>query len=283
MLDANLKTQLKAYLEKVTRPIVITASLDDSDSSKELQALLADLVSLSDRISVTESHDGDERKPSFALGTPGQDIHLRFAGLPLGHEFTSLVLALLQVGGHPSKLGQDLIEQIRGLDGEYVFETYFSLSCQNCPDVVQALNLMSVLNPNIRHVAIDGALFQQEVEAREVMSVPTIFLNGQVFGAGRMGVEEIVAKLDTGAASREAAKIKAKAPYEVLVIGGGPPARRRRSMPRARASAPAWRPSASAARCWTPWRSRTSFRCPTPKAPSWRPRWNSTSRTTAST
>lgn len=222
MLDANLKTQLKAYLEKVTRPIVITASLDDSDSSKELQALLADLVSLSDRISVTESRDGDERKPSFALGTPGQDIHLRFAGLPLGHEFTSLVLALLQVGGHPSKLGQDLIEQIRGLDGEYAFETYFSLSCQNCPDVVQALNLMSVLNPNIRHVAIDGALFQQEVEAREVMSVPTIFLNGQVFGAGRMGVEEIVAKLDTGAASREAAKIKAKAPYEVLVIGGGP-------------------------------------------------------------
>ncbi|MGX5730684.1 alkyl hydroperoxide reductase subunit F [Pseudoxanthomonas beigongshangi] len=222
MLDANLKTQLKAYLEKVTRPIVITASLDDSESSKELQALLADLVSLSDRISVTESRDDNERKPSFALGTPGQDIHLRFAGLPLGHEFTSLVLALLQVGGHPSKLGQDVIEQIRSLDGEYTFETYFSLSCQNCPDVVQALNLMSVLNPNIRHVAIDGALFQQEVEAREVMSVPTIFLNGQVFGAGRMGVEEIVAKLDTGAASREAEKIKAKAPYDVLVIGGGP-------------------------------------------------------------
>ncbi len=222
MLDANLKTQLKAYLEKVTRPIVITASLDDSESSKELQALLADLVSLSDRISVIESRDDNERKPSFALGTPGQDIHLRFAGLPLGHEFTSLVLALLQVGGHPSKLGQDVIEQIRGLDGEYTFETYFSLSCQNCPDVVQALNLMSVLNPNIRHVAIDGALFQQEVDAREVMSVPTIFLNGQVFGAGRMGVEEIVAKLDTGAASREAEKIKAKAPYDVLVIGGGP-------------------------------------------------------------
>ena len=222
MLDANLKTQLKAYLEKVTRPIVITASLDDSESSKELQALLADLVSLSDRISVTERRDDDERKPSFSLGTPGQDIHLRFAGLPLGHEFTSLVLALLQVGGHPSKLGQDVIEQIRGLEGEYAFETYFSLSCQNCPDVVQALNLMSVLNPNIRHVAIDGALFQQEVESREVMSVPTIFLNGKVFGAGRMGVEEIVARLDTGAASREAEKIKAKAPYDVLVVGGGP-------------------------------------------------------------
>ncbi len=222
MLDDSLKTQLKAYLEKVTRPIDIVASLDSSDGSKELQALLADLVALSDKIRVSERFDDDARKPSFTLGTPGQDIHLRFAGLPMGHEFTSLVLALLQVGGHPSKLSQDLIEQIRGLEGDYRFETYFSLSCQNCPDVVQALNLMSVLNPRIQHVAIDGALFQQEVEARQVMSVPTIFLNGEVFGAGRMGVEEIVAKLDSNAGARDAEKISRKAPYDVLVVGGGP-------------------------------------------------------------
>ena len=221
MLDANLKTQLQAYLEKAVRPIHITAFLDDSDASAELQSLLHDLKDVSDRISVTEQRGG-ERTPSFSLTSPGHDIHLTFAGLPMGHEFTSLVLALLQVGGHPSKLAQDVIEQIRSLDGEYRFETYFSLSCQNCPDVVQALNLMAVLNPNIQHVAIDGALFQQEVEQREVMSVPTIFLNGEVFGAGRMGVEEIVAKLDTNAGKREAEKIKAKAPYDVLVIGGGP-------------------------------------------------------------
>jgi NADH-dependent peroxiredoxin subunit F len=221
MLDANLKTQLKAYLEKAVRPIHITAHLDDSDASAELQSLLRDLKEVSDRISVTEQRGG-ERTPSFSLTSPGHDIHLTFAGLPMGHEFTSLVLALLQVGGHPSKLAQDLIEQIRSLDGEYRFETYFSLSCQNCPDVVQALNLMAVLNPNIQHVAIDGALFQQEVEQREVMSVPTIFLNGQVFGAGRMGVEEIVAKLDTNAGKREAEKIRARAPYDVLVVGGGP-------------------------------------------------------------
>ena len=222
MLDANLQSQLKTYLERVTRPIQITAHADDGAKSQEMLELLQTLESLSDKISLQVLRDGQGRVPSFDLGTPGQDIHLTFAGLPMGHEFTSLVLALLQVGGHPSKLAQDVVEQIRTLDGEYRFETYFSLSCQNCPDVVQALNLMAVLNPNIQHVAIDGALFQQEVEERQVMSVPTIFLNGEVFGAGRMGVEEIVAKLDTNAGKREAEKIKAKAPYDVLVVGGGP-------------------------------------------------------------
>ena len=221
MLDANLKTQLQAYLEKAVRPIHITAFLDDSDASAELQSLLRDLKEVSDRISVTEQRGG-ERTPSFSLTSPGHDIHLTFAGLPMGHEFTSLVLALLQVGGHPSKAAAEVIEQVKSLDGEFVFETYFSLSCQNCPDVVQALNLMAVLNPNIQHVAIDGALFQDEVEARQVMSVPTIYLNGEVFGQGRMDVEQIVAKLDTGAAARDAKKLAAKAPYDVLIVGGGP-------------------------------------------------------------
>ena len=222
MLDETLKTQLKAYLEKVVRPIEIIASLDDSAKSREMEELLGEIVLLSDKISLIERRDADAHTPSFALNSPGHDIHLRFAGLPMGHEFTSLVLALLQVGGHPSKTAQDVIEQIQSLDGGYKFETYFSLSCQNCPDVVQALNLMAVLNPNIQHVAIDGALFQDEVEARQVMSVPTIYLNGEVFGQGRMDVEQIVAKLDTGAAARDAKKIAAKAAFDVLVVGGGP-------------------------------------------------------------
>jgi len=222
MLDADLKAQLKAYLERVTRPIEITASVDDGAKSAEMLALLEDLKAASERISVKVVRDDDERKPSFALTTPGEDIHLRFAGLPMGHEFTSLVLALLQVGGHPSKAAADTIEQIRSLEGEYLFETYYSLSCQNCPDVVQALNLMAVLNPNIRHVAIDGALFQDEVEAREIMSVPTVFLNGEIFDQGRMSLEQIVAKIDTGAEAREAGKIAAKEPFDVLVVGGGP-------------------------------------------------------------
>ena len=167
--------------------------------------------------------DGDDaRKPSFSLNRIGGNISLRFAGIPMGHEFTSLVLALLQVGGHPSKTAPEVIEQIKALDGDYRFETYFSLSCQNCPDVVQALNLMAVLNPNIKHVAIDGALFQDEVEARQIMSVPSIYLNGELFTQGRMSEEEILAKLDTGSSARDAEKLKAKDAFDVLVVGGGP-------------------------------------------------------------
>jgi len=221
MLDSNLKTQLKAYLEKVTQPFEIVASLDDSAKSEEMLALLNDINGLSDKISLNTAGN-DARRPSFALVRHDREIDLRFAGLPMGHEFTSLVLALLQVGGHPSKLAPELIEQIQALEGEYRFETYFSLSCQNCPDVVQALNLMAVLNPNIHHVAIDGALFQEEVEARQIMSVPSLYLNGEPFGQGRMGVEEILAKLDTGAGARDAEKLKAKSAFDVLVIGGGP-------------------------------------------------------------
>ncbi|MFG3451018.1 alkyl hydroperoxide reductase subunit F [Pseudomonas knackmussii] len=221
MLDSNLKTQLKTYLEKVTQPFEIVASLGDGAKSQEMLSLLEDITSLSDKITLRTDGD-DVRKPSFALNRIGGDISLRFAGIPMGHEFTSLVLALLQVGGHPSKTAPEIIEQIKNLDGEYNFETYFSLSCQNCPDVVQALNLMAVLNPNIRHVAIDGALFQEEVTVRQVMSVPSIYLNGELFGQGRMGEEEILAKLDTGASARDAEKLSAKDAFDVLVVGGGP-------------------------------------------------------------
>ncbi len=221
MLDANLKAQLKAYLEKVTKPFEIVASLDDSDKSRELNGLLQDIVGLTDKITL-KTDGNDARRPSFSLNRPGENIGLRFAGIPMGHEFTSLVLALLQVGGHPSKLEADMIEQIKSIEGEFNFETYFSLSCQNCPDVVQALNLMAVLNPNFRHVAIDGALFQDEVNERQIMSVPSIYLNGEPFGQGRMGVEEILAKIDTGAAARDAEKLNAKEPFDVLVVGGGP-------------------------------------------------------------
>ena len=221
MLDANLKAQLKSYLERVTQPIELVASLDDGAKSQELLGLLKDIDALSDKITLRD--DGhDSRKPSFSINRPGADIGVRFAGLPMGHEFTSLVLALLQVGGHPSKASAEVIEQIQALEGDFHFETYFSLSCQNCPDVVQALNLMAVLNPNVRHVAIDGALFQDEVEKRQVMAVPSVYLNGENFGQGRMGLEEILAKLDTGAGARQAEKLNAKEAFDVLVIGGGP-------------------------------------------------------------
>ncbi|MEZ0604045.1 alkyl hydroperoxide reductase subunit F [Paraburkholderia sp. IW21] len=222
MLDANLKTQLKTYLEKVSRPIEIVASLDDSAKSQELLALLNDIATLSERVTVIERRGDDQRKPSFSIGEPGKATGIRFAGIPMGHEFTSLVLALLQVGGHPVKLDDAVIEQIRSLDGDYQFETYFSLSCQNCPEVVQALNVMALINPRIRHVAIDGALFQTEVEARQIMAVPTMFMNGEVFGQGRSGVKEILAKLDTNAGARAAKELEKKPVFDTLIVGGGP-------------------------------------------------------------
>ncbi|MDY0107505.1 MAG: alkyl hydroperoxide reductase subunit F, partial [Giesbergeria sp.] len=176
MLDDTLKTQLKAYLERLQRPVQLVATLDDSATSNEVRELLEDIRAQSDKVSVVEDNDAaGVRKPSFLITSPGTDISVRFAGVPLGHEFTSLVLALLQVGGHPSKEAADLLEQVKGLDGDFHFETYYSLSCHNCPDVVQALNLMSVLNPRITHTAIDGGVFQNEIEAREIMGVPTVF------------------------------------------------------------------------------------------------------------
>ncbi|MBE0550254.1 MAG: thioredoxin family protein, partial [Rubrivivax sp.] len=209
MLDTTLKNQLKATLERVTQPVEIVSSLDDRAASGEMRQLLDEIATLSDRIQVR--HDGsDARRPSFSISRAGLDMGVRFAAVPMGHEFTSLVLALLQAGGHPPKVDADVVEQIRALEGDFVFETVMSLSCHNCPDVVQALNLMAVLNPRIRHVAIDGGLFKDEVESRRIMAVPTVFLNGEVFGSGRMEINDILSRVDTGAAARDAARLGAK-------------------------------------------------------------------------
>ncbi len=222
MLDANTKAQLKSYLERATQPIEIVASLDDSQASGQLQSLLKDITEVSALVKVSESPDDAYRKPSFSINRPGENHGPRFAGLPMGHEFTSLILALLQTGGYPSKVDPAILEQIRALDGDFEFEVYVSLSCHSCPDVVQALNLMAVQNPRIRTTMIDGALFQEEVKERQIMAVPTVFLNGAEFSQGRMSLEEILAKIDTSGVEREARKIAAKAPFDVLIVGGGP-------------------------------------------------------------
>ncbi|MFP1849174.1 alkyl hydroperoxide reductase subunit F [Lonsdalea quercina] len=222
MLDNTMKVQLKAYLEKLTKPVELVATLDDSAKSSEVRELLTEIAGLSEQVSFTENNDLPVRKPSFLITNPGSQSGPRFAGVPMGHEFTSLVLALLQVGGHPSKESQELLDQIRGLDGEFHFETYYSLSCHNCPDVVQALNLMSVLNPNITHSAIDGGVFQDEIESRNVMGVPTVFLNGEHFSQGRMTLSEIVNKIDTGASAKQVEQLNQRSVYDVLIIGSGP-------------------------------------------------------------
>ncbi len=221
MLDNNIKAQLKAYLEKLQRPIELVASLDESAKAQEMQTMLQDIAELSPKVSLREEGVATLR-PSFAIGLPGEAPRIHFAGIPMGHEFTSLILALLQTGGHPPKVDASTIEAIKALPGNFRFETFISLSCHNCPDVVQALNLMAVLNPGISSTMIDGAMFQDEVNKRQIMAVPTVFLNGEEFGQGRMTIEEIIAKVDTGAAVRDAEKINAREAFDVLVVGGGP-------------------------------------------------------------
>lgn len=221
MLDDTLKTQLQQYLGLLRQPIRLHATLGDDATSVEMRQLLDTIASLSSQVAV-EFDGQDARRPSFMVTPQGESRGVRFAGLPLGHEFTSLVLALLWAGGHPPKVEADTLDAIRALDQDLSFEVYMSLSCHNCPDVVQALSLMAILNPRIRTVVIEGGAFQQEVADRGIMAVPMVFLNGQAFGSGRMSVEEIVAKLDTGAAQRDAQKLNAKAPYDMLIVGGGP-------------------------------------------------------------
>ena len=222
MLDDDIKQQLSAYLERVKEPFDLVASLDDGASSAELRELLDEVVAARPDMITLRTDGNDARKPSFTIARPGSGTQLRFAAIPGGHEFTSLILALLWTGGHPPKVEADVLEQIKTLDADLDFEVYMSLSCKNCPDVVQALSLMAIYNPRIKTTIIDGGLYQNEIGAREIMGVPTVFLNGQFFSNGRMSVEEIIQKVDTGAAKRDAAKLSAKAPYEVLIVGGGP-------------------------------------------------------------
>jgi alkyl hydroperoxide reductase subunit F len=221
MLDANIKTQLTTYLEKLESPIELVASLDDGPKSRELLALLEQLAALSDHVSLRLDGD-DPRRPGFAIARPGQAPRIAFAGIPMGHEFTSLVLALLQASGYPPRLEAEAIEQIRALEGGLRFETFVSLSCQNCPEVVQTLNTLAAVNPGIRHVMVDGALFQEEVAARQIMAVPSVYLNGEPFAQGRLGVEEVLARLDSGATERAAERLSDKAPFDLLVVGAGP-------------------------------------------------------------
>ncbi|PFD37173.1 alkyl hydroperoxide reductase subunit F [Bacillus cereus] len=217
ILDADIKTQLSQYLQLMENDILLKVSAGDDNVSKDMLSLVDELATMSSKISVEKVEL--ERTPSFSVNRPGEDTGVVFAGIPLGHEFTSLVLALLQVSGRAPKVEQKLIDQIKNIQGEYHFESYISLSCHNCPDVVQALNVMSVLNSGITHTMIDGAAFKEEVESKDIMAVPTVYLNGESFGSGRMTLEEILAKMGNGP---DASELSDKDPYDVLVVGGGP-------------------------------------------------------------
>ena len=222
MLDDTLKTQLQQYMGLLRQPLRLIASLDDSAASQEMRGLLDDIVAAGNGKITLDAAGTDARRPSFVVAREGQDHGVRFAGLPLGHEFESLVLTLLWTGGHPPKVAEEVLDSIKAIHGTFDFDVYMSLTCHNCPDVVQALALMAIVNPNIRTTVIEGGAFQQEVEQRQVMAVPMVFQGGQMFDSGRMSLEQIIAKLDTGAAARDAEKIKAKDAFDVLVVGGGP-------------------------------------------------------------
>ena len=222
MLDATMTQQLSTYLANLREPIELVASLGDDSKSQQTHELLEEIAALHDMVSA--QFDGtDDRKPSFIVRRASDaEKWVRFASLPMGHEFTSLVLALLWAGGHPPKVDADLLEQVRGLEGDFHFEMYFSLSCHNCPDVVQALTLMALENSRVTATLIEGGTFKDEVEAREIMAVPATFLNGEPFYNGKMELAEILSKLDTGSEKKAADKMSAKDPFEVLVVGGGP-------------------------------------------------------------
>ncbi len=217
ILDATIKEQLNQYLQLMEGDIVLKVSAGSDDLSKDVLALVDELSSMSSHITVEKTEL--ERTPSFSVNRVGEDTGIAFAGIPLGHEFTSLVLALLQVSGRAPKVDEKLIEQIKNIKGEYHFETYVSLTCHNCPDVVQALNVMSVLNPGITHTMIDGSAFKEEVESKNIMAVPAVFLDGEFFEGGRMSLEQILSKIGSGS---DASELSDKEPFDVLVVGGGP-------------------------------------------------------------
>jgi len=207
-LDAQIKEQLEQYLALMEGPVTIKFNAGDN---QEMKDLLLELAGISKQINLVNADL--PRTPSFQVGD-----RITFAGVPMGHEFTSLIMALLQVSGRKPKVDDKVIDQIKNIRGEYTFTTYISLSCHNCPDVVQALNIMSVLNPGIKHTMVDGAEFKAEVEAKNILAVPYVELNGEAFGSGRMTVEEILAKMGSQA---DVSDIDGRE-YDVLVVGGGP-------------------------------------------------------------
>ncbi len=217
IFDENLRTQLEQYLALLENDLEITYSVADDEHSKTLKEMLFELQGFSKRILLKEAVL--TRTPSFTLSRIGEKPRITFAGAPLGHEFTSLVLALLQVSGRAPKVEDKILGQIKKLKGPLNFTTYVSLTCHNCPDVVQALNLFAVVNPNITHNFVDGSVFQAEVDEKNIMGVPAIYLNDEFFGGGRHSLDEILDKLGADAKMDELAN---KPLYDMLVVGGGP-------------------------------------------------------------
>lgn len=220
MLEEKILDQVKQVIGLIKYPIELATSLDYSEQSKQTSEILHQIAGLSDLIQV--KWEENPRKPSFAIRRVDSDISVRFAGVPTGTEFNSFVLALLQVGGHPVKADEDIITAIKEIDEPAEFTTYVSLSCMNCPDVVQALNAISIINPLVKHTVVDGGTFGEEFDHLHLQSVPTVVKDGEVFLQGRSTLEQVVTKIVRGMTGLRLKRLNALEPFDVLVIGGGP-------------------------------------------------------------
>lgn len=215
-LNSELRQQFSSYMDLLKEDIVLSASLDESDSSNKVKLFLDDVASISDRVTISEV--SLDRTPSFRIDTKSKVGNVFFAAVPLGHEFASFVLAMLQSSGVVPKISSDTIKRIQNIDQIYNFETYISLSCHICPDVVQALNIIAVLSDKITHTTIDGGLYKNEIEELGIMAVPTVMCDGVEFTAGRTSIEEILDKL----IGEVETKVSYNETFDVMVVGGGP-------------------------------------------------------------
>ena len=223
MLDQNLLDAVKSYSERMTRPITFVLGAGEHEQRAELLDFLTKIAGTSDKIVLAQTVDASLSPMSFKIVTQGQDTGIVFSGIPGGHEFTSLILAILQAGGSEIKLDSSIQAMIKHIQQPLKFETFVSLSCHNCPEVVQALNQFALLNDNISHEMIDGGVFQDLINARNIQVVPAVFLNGKPFANGKIDTAKLLEKLQqqypeimTGAASSQLEQ------QDVTVIGGGP-------------------------------------------------------------
>jgi alkyl hydroperoxide reductase subunit F len=226
MLTNDILNALKGYTANMTSDVALVLQTGDHDKRPELKKFLEDVATVNARITVAERDDPELRSPiSFKLEVDGADSGVRFSGLPGGHEFNSFVLALLHASGTPMKLDDSLKSIIAGIDEELRFEVFVSLSCHNCPDVVQTLNQFALLNPKISAETIDGGHFQDVIDARNIQGVPTVFLNGEIFANGKVDPSVLVSKLmeTKPDAIRKAAPDTPSLPVQdMVVVGGGP-------------------------------------------------------------
>ncbi|GAB3283826.1 alkyl hydroperoxide reductase subunit F [Parahaliea aestuarii] len=228
MLNNDILQALKGYAEKLEKPVTLVLQNGDHDKRDELVDFLSTFTSVSDKL-ILEQRDSDDalRSPlSFALETGGEPTGIVFSGIPGGHEFNSLVLAVLQSGGVPLKLDSSIQTLLRRVAEPLHFEVFVSLSCHNCPDVVQAVNQFALLNPHISSEMIDGGLYPELIEERNIQGVPAVFLNGKPFANGKIDTAALLDKLVglypqlTEAGAAEASR---QLPLQdVTVIGGGP-------------------------------------------------------------